>query len=116
MADELRTFTQLLHTVQDGDLHVELSDQLKDLVGSLHNVRMESGGKPTGRIALTLDFRLDGDVIEVQADFAVKTPKIARRKTVFWATPENLLTKRNPKQMEMPLRTVGGDEAAVKTA
>jgi hypothetical protein len=116
MADELRTFAQLLQHVQDGDLHVDLTNELRDLVASLENVRAEQGGKPKGSIVLKLDFTLDSGVFEVVADYAIKAPKIARSKSHFWATPDNLLTKRNPKQAELPLRTVGGDDAAVRTA
>lgn len=101
-----RTIGQFIQALNDGDFAGDASTELKDLVASLSNCAMENGGKAKGRLTLTFDFALDKGSLDVTADLAVKTPKLARGRSVFWATPDNFLTRRNPRQVEMELRTV----------
>lgn len=101
-----RTFAQFLAEAEDGELHADLSNQLRDIVAELTDAAANNGGKAAGLLTLKLGFACDGGVIEVKADYTVKLPKQRRAKSVFWATPENNLTRRNPRQAELPLRDV----------
>lgn len=106
MSDEtgiLRNFGQFLASLEDGRFNRDVSDAQRELIQALNNL---PGGKGKGTIALTLNFSLDGGVVEVTTDYKVKAPKLARGRSVFWATPENNLTQRNPAQIEMPFRDV----------
>lgn len=109
-----RSFGAFLADLQGGQLHRELTDVLSEAVAEMHNVRMEEGGKPKTRIAITVDLVLDGDVIEARGDFKAKLPEVKRRKDVFFATPENGLTRRNPRQQELPLRSVPTEPGATR--
>jgi len=84
---------------------------VRDAVSCLHDVRRENGGKPKAKIVLILDLVLDGDSIDVTGEVKVTLPKVKKKRTVFYATPQNLLTRRNPKQGELPLRTVSNTPA-----
>jgi hypothetical protein len=102
-ADETsRSFPSLIATLEDGELSNDLSDQIRDIVARLHDVYMNQGGTPKGSLTLKLDFKLDSGVIETKADVKSTMPKQVRRKTVMYATPGNYLTRRNPKQAELP--------------
>lgn len=103
---QLRSFTALLGAVEDGQFHADLTDALREIVAELQDSFRDQGGKPKARLDLSFDFRLDGGVIEVNCDLKVKKPRAQRSKSVFWSTPDNLLTRRNPKQQELPLRHV----------
>lgn len=106
MTDVLSTFSQFLGAVEDGELHQEMTQQLRDVIAELH----QHGGKPKAALTLSLEFQLDGGVIEVKADTKVKLPKGGRAKSIFWATPDNNLTRRNPRQAELPgIRDVTSD-------
>lgn len=110
-----RSFTLFLQEVEDGRLHGDLSEALRDLVAQLHDASGQRG-KSSGTLGVTFTLKLDGGVIEVAADYKVKAPKLARGRSVFWATPENNLTRRNPAQPDLPLRDVSVPTARVAAA
>lgn len=108
MADgtELRTFGTFLGDVEDGELHGELTRAIREIVAELHNVAQDQGGAQKATLALGLVFKLDRGVIEVESTVKTALPKRRRGKSIFYATPDNLLTRRNPRQAELPLRDV----------
>jgi hypothetical protein len=101
-----RTFTAFLAQVEDGELHEDLTRALTDLIATLHDHAHATGGKPAGTIAITLKFRLDREVVEVAGDLKVSKPKTERARSIFWTTPENHLTRLNPRQQALPFRDV----------
>lgn len=109
--DKIRSFGTFLADIEEGQLHADLSRALQDAVAALHDIRVEQGGKPKATLTLKLEMMLDGDVIEARGDFVQKLPKLMRRKGIFYATPDNLLTRKNPRQQELPLRTVSETKA-----
>lgn len=104
--DTLRSFAQFLAQLEDGRLHGDLSDGLRDIIEKLHDAAINAGGTAKGRVSVNIDFLLKGGVVEVTADYALKAPKLARGRSIFWATPENNLTRRNPAQPDLPFRDV----------
>lgn len=104
--DTALSFSTFLAQLSDGEFNTDLTDQMRDLVAALSDCFADNGGKPGGKIAITLSFKLDDGIVEVKPDLKVTKPKVAQRKSVFWATPGNNLTRRNPKQQELPLRDV----------
>lgn len=104
--DHVHTFQQFVAAVEDGELHRDLSDQLVEIVAALENHVRDVGGKPVATLDIKLSFKLDDGLIEVRADYKAKMPKTSRAKSIFWATPENHLSRRNPRQQELPLRSV----------
>jgi hypothetical protein len=110
-----RSFGQFLAEVEDGDLHADLSTTLRDLVAGLHDAAVAGNGRAAGRLTLTLDFKTDGGAIDVASDIATKLPKAKRSRSVFWATPENNLTRRNPRQADLPFRDVNNKAEDFRT-
>jgi len=101
-----RTFGQFVSSLEDGRLDASLADALRDLVADLHERAVNSGGKANGKISLSIDLKMEGGIVEAAADFSVKAPKLKRGRSIFWATPENNLTRRNPSQADLPFRDV----------
>jgi predicted extracellular nuclease len=106
-----RSFGVFLGEIEDGRLHGDLTDALRDLVASLHEAQGRAG-KSSGSLTINLAFKMDDGIIEVVADYKAKAPKLARGRTIFWATPDNNLTKRNPAQPDLPFRDVSVPRAA----
>lgn len=106
----VRSFAAFLGEVENGVLHADLTEALADLVAALNDHRQQRGGKPKGRIAVTFDFKLDGDVVEVGGEIKLTKPKTERGRSIFWTTPENRLSKLNPRQQDLFVRPV--DDAA----
>ena len=102
----LRSFTQLLAAIEDGELHRDLSVALTDIVAALADHIRDVGGKPRAKLTLTLAFATDGGVFEIAADIKVATPTRARARSIFWATPDNYLSRLNPRQQQLPFRDV----------
>ena len=101
-----RTFGQFISTLEDGRLDASLSEALRDLVADLHDAALTAGGKAGGKISISIAFNMEGGMVEAACDFSVKAPKLKRGRSIFWATPENNLTRRNPAQQDLPFRDV----------
>ena len=112
---EMRNFSTLLSSLEDGQLHSELSEAITEVVAAIQDHARDIGGKPKGSINLKIDFKMDSGMIEIISDLKVSKPKPVRSKTMLWATPDNNLTARNPKQHELPLRDVTASSSAVRT-
>lgn len=104
--ESLRSAATILENLSDGEVHHDFTEGVREAVARMHDVRRESGGKPRARITLQIDMTLDGDSIDVIGEVKLTLPKVKKKRTVFYATPSNLLTRRNPRQGELPLRTV----------
>lgn len=113
MTDIVRTFSAFLGEVDEGRLQADLTNEMTDLVAAMSNHAAEFGGKPKGKIVITLDLKLDGGVFEVAGEVKTTKPKTARARSIFWATPENHLSRMNPRQQQLPLRDVSLDRKEV---
>lgn len=102
-----RGFGALLHQVDDGCAHAELSEELQRLGGTLNAQAIQYGAKSKGTLTLTLTLTAEANgTVNVDYDVKVKTPKPKRPRSVFWLTRGNNLTPENPKQQRLPLREV----------
>lgn len=115
MSDQVRSFGTFIAEVEDGELHADLSRQLQNLIAELHEGRAVGQSRATGKLTVTFDFALADGVVEVRADIASKTPKRPRGRSIFWVTPENNLTRRNPRQPDLPFRDVNASVGAPRT-
>lgn len=95
------TFAQFIQMLEDGDYHAELTTALQNINGALSDHALSFGGKPKGKLTLSVDFTLDNGVFEINADFNTKLPKAPRSRTVAWATQDNRFSPQNPRQMQL---------------
>lgn len=112
---EHRSFSTLLAALEGGATHDDLTRKVQEIVAELHNTRQGQGGKPKASIVLRLDFRLDSDVIECTSDVKSTLPKQVRDKTILYATPDNNLTQRNPRQQRLPFRDANEPDAEARS-
>lgn len=109
-------FSSVLVSLERGQLHHDATLALRDLVATLSEAGA-TRGKAKGKLVITLDLDLKDDVISIVGKLEAKGPKLSRPQSVFWATPENNLTLRNPKQQEMGLvRDASTDQREVRSA
>lgn len=88
-----RTFAQTVEALRFGTLGDELTDKLRDLTA-----KCASTGR-AGSIQLTINLKPGrGGQIEVFDDVKVKLPKEEKGSTLMFATPENNLTRDDPRQ------------------
>lgn len=103
-------FISFLTELENGHFLRRINEALPEIVAALHD--FEGKAVPKGKLTITLDLSLQGDVIDVMPDLGVKVPKPPRNRTIFWATPENNLTRVDPRQGELPMRDIAVPRAA----
>lgn len=106
-AHEVRTFNKLLSQIGNGDFHHFLTEEMHEVVAALESHRIDNGGKKvSGKITITLDFTADGEVMKISGTHTVKLPKPKAVSTHLFVTPNNGLTRANPRQPDLPLTVV----------
>jgi hypothetical protein len=109
----MKPFTSTLSEMRKGELLEELESELTDVVRAVR----ESG--KSGKLTLTIVVKpaSKGDVSQlfVDADVKASKPKADRASTLFFADETNQLSRRDPKQFEMELRTVASENRALRT-
>lgn len=98
-------YASLVAELEDGQLNTQLTADVAELVKALKDTALRGAPKPTGRITLRLDFTLDGGVVTIAAANTLTLPRPARRKSVFFPTKENKLSRDNPRQHELHLKS-----------
>ena len=102
-----RTFGQFLAEAEDGQLHADLGRELEAIVATLDERIRGGAGKAKGTLTITLSFTLDNHgVCEVDGTIKTTLPKVERARSIFWVTPENHLSRFNPRQQSLPLHDV----------
>lgn len=98
-----KPFNDTIVSLRYGTLHDELTEALNKLTDDVTR---------TGKVgALTLSIKLkptnNSGQIEVIDDLKITTPKETKGTTIMFATPENNLTREDPKQLSLEgLRSV----------
>lgn len=98
---ETRCFA--LPSLEGGELIRVLGSEQTEL---LQFMRRESCGagelKLKGKITVTLDFTVIGEVVDITGDFTVKRPKIKRKTARQWVGKGGQLLGAPPKQEDLP--------------
>jgi len=99
----LRSFTQFMTSLNYGKTHDELTDKVQEIVADLSEYRGDFGGKPKAKLIITLDFSLDDHLVEVSPTIKTKLPDRPKGKSMYFVTPENRLSREDPRQHKLPL-------------
>jgi hypothetical protein len=106
----VRPFIDFLRDQRGGETQEELARKLNELVAAVERV-----GK-RGSLTLTIEVapiskELAGQLL-VSDSVTLKLPQPKRGATMFFSTPENNLSRRDPRQIELPgLKAVERSEA-----
>lgn len=95
-----RPFAAFLTEHRGGLLHGELSDALKEVVLAA----VETGKKGSLQVQITIEPNADGATVTISDKIAVKLPEAERGAAIFFFDAEGNLSRRDPRQMELPLR------------
>lgn len=111
MGNELRSFGQVLQSLEDGQLVDDLSIAIRDLNAKLQR-QAEAQGKAKGELVLKIKLQADaGGTVQVDGEIVTKEPKPARARSVMWLTKDGNLSADNPRQTKLPLREIKAPEA-----
>lgn len=104
---QTRPFAAWLQEQRNGLLHSELSERLADLVAAI--AEHEKGGTLTLTLAIKPS-KVYG-AVEVEDTVKVKAPEADRDAGLFFADSHGNLSRRDPRQPELPLRDATNDAA-----
>ena len=92
-----KPFNDTIVALRYGTLHDDLTKSLNDLTDAVTRT-----GK-TGELVLSIKLKPTNNSgqIEVIDDIKVKTPKETKGTTIMFATPENNLTREDPRQQSI---------------
>lgn len=94
-----RAFADVLKDIREGDLAVELAAKMQDLVAAVRAT--EKGGKLT--LTLHLAPLKQGGMLALRDEVKIVLPEPERQDTTFvFATDDNDLTRRDPRQPKLP--------------
>lgn len=100
-----RPFVDTLRDIEAGGLLDELTETQHSLIDA---IRLTGKG---GELTIKLTYKPDGGgQMTVKADVKSKEPVLSRGTSLFFLTPEGNITRRDPRQQEIPLRSVGEDQ------
>lgn len=107
---ERRPFAAWLTEQRNGSLHAELSEALASVVEAVTELNKQG----TVTLKVTVKPIEDGSGAAVFVSDEVKTspPEPARPQAMFFADSRGNLSRRDPRQVELPLRRVGGAQPA----
>ena len=103
-----RPFIDTLRDIEAGGLLDELSETQHSLIDA---IRLTGKG---GELTIKLAYKPDGNgQMTIKADVKTKEPALSRGTSLFFLTPEGNLTRRDPRQQDLPFRTVNDDQPEV---
>lgn len=100
----LKPFNATLQEQRRGELHQELSEGLAELVAAV----MEHDKAGTLQLTLKVKPAGDGEQVHVIDTVKVSAPKADNKPSIFFADDAGNLSRRNPRQPELPLRKLEG--------
>jgi len=102
-----RPFYDFLREHRNGATQDELADALQELVAAV------TSENKAGRLTLTVSIKPAGNsgALEVGSEVKIFPPKQTPGVSIFFATPENNLTRIDPRQTTMELREIGPAQA-----
>jgi hypothetical protein len=96
------TFLAMLAAHRGGGTADVLTDKMKEIVAHLEDLHMSGGiRKSKATLTLTIDFDRDDGVYKVVVKPKTKLPEAPLAAAVFWATPGNDLSQRDPRQGDL---------------
>lgn len=116
MTVDARTFALFIQYLEDGKIHTDLSEALKEIGQELRDHAQAFGGNPKAQLTLKIDFQLKDGITHITTDYGTKLPKVRRPLSVMWANAEGVFTPENPKQLSIfGPRAVGEDPAVARS-
>lgn len=92
----------LIGMLEGGELNEELTRKSEETFSELLDMSNDNPkAKFKGEITLKLSLEVANGMITINGDIATKTPKRARRSSVYWITDTGKLSTEHPQQHDM---------------
>ena len=91
-------FSDFVRTMTRGALDEEATAEMQELVKEMTRIAETSGGKPKGKLVLTVNFSLDRGVMDVDAKVTIARPARVRARTIMYPQRDGSLSKEDESQ------------------
>ena len=108
--DPRNAFGDLVAELRDGDAQFDASDALNKLLTQIRETCQP------GSISLKISFKPAGagKILTITDEIIVKSPKEQKDATLMYCDEGGLLSRNNPDQRQLPLRTAEAPEREIK--
>lgn len=100
--DPQDSFADMLRMLSMGAFHEDVTAAVESLVSTMEKVSNASGGIAKGAITLTLKFKLDRGLMEIDPTYKVTTPSTPRTRTIMYPDGKGHLRRNNFHQPSLP--------------
>lgn len=97
------SLTEVLEVLGQGRFVEEATAQLRGLVKEMNRVAEIGGGKPKGKLTITLSLGLDRGIFDLEPSIKITTPASVRARTIMYSTADGQLSKNDTRQGFLPL-------------
>lgn len=101
----ITNIAQLITAIEEGQFNADVTKDLLSVVHELNDALLIQR-KAKASITIKLSLTADRGVIETTAEHSVKRPPTVRTRTMMYVANAHFLSKRDPRQPDLPLRTV----------
>lgn len=92
------TFATMLARMNGGIIDEQATRELKKLVDELTQAARNTGGKPKGKLVLTINFKLDRGAMDVEAKTIMTGPAKELTRAIMYPTRDGLLSENDTRQ------------------
>ena len=104
-----RPFIDTMRDLEYGHLLDELTETQNEMIAAVQH------SNKTGKITIELEYKPEGDgQMIIKTQVKKKMPQLPRGSSVFFVTPERNLTRMDPRQQQLELKSVTAPETPLK--
>lgn len=110
---------QLINMLENGQLSADIINAMMALTQGMSEIAETTGKKQKGTLTIKINLATDdtGEAFFVHGEYAVRAPKIERRKTLLWQDEKGHLSPSQPRQRVMfGIEGVGGGPRQIRDA
>lgn len=96
-------FADTLRAINGGEFEAEATEALRELVRRIQHAAEHNGGKPKGKIVVSLTIKQDRGIMEIEPDIKTVTPGLVRNRTIMYGTDDGRLVQNDPRQLALGL-------------
>lgn len=97
---KIRDATQIIGMLERGDTAAALTDEITHALTALQDQAGQKA-KVKGTVSLKLNFTVEGQSVEIEAEIASKLPKAKRGRSFYFLTQDGQLSTEHPQQADM---------------
>lgn len=97
---KIREFTQIIGVIERGDAADDLTKEVNKVLEALRDA---AGPKSTakGSVTLKLNFAVQGQTIEIDAEIGSSIPKAKRARSLYFLTKDGEISTEHPNQKDL---------------